>query len=188
MKIAFCVEGSADRAILKGLRDRWCPQAELVEGSFRGQLPRSQIPKECKILTQKGVDLIIFLRDANLEVWRDVLKADEAKCPAEYRHRVIFGVCDRNAECWLAEAPDHLSAAVGCSRSELDEADPSPFVKKAFGLIGFDKEQQESRVAAYVVGAPLKLWLHNKSFEDFYERLWNQSKQPHMGCTLENLR
>ncbi len=81
MKIAFCVEGGADRAILKGLRDRWCPQAELVEGRFRGQPPRSQISKECKVLSAKGADLIIFLRDANLENWREVLRADGAKCP-----------------------------------------------------------------------------------------------------------
>ncbi len=155
MKIAFCVEGSADRAILNGLRDRWCPQAELVEGRFRGQLPRSQIPKECKILTIKGADVIVFLRDANREDWRDVLKADEAKCPAEYRHRVIFGVCDRNAECWLAADPDHLAAHVGRSRTDFVIGDPSPYVKAAFGLLGFDKEQQESRVASYVTSGPL---------------------------------
>ena len=186
MKIAFCVEGSADRAILQGLRDRWCPEAEFVEGRFRGQLPRSQIPKECKILTHKGADLIVFLRDSNRENWRDVLKADEAKCPAEYRHRVVFGICDRNVECWLAEAADHLAAAIGCSRAELNSDDPSPVVKRAFGLIGFDKEQQESRVAAYVRSAPLKRWLQNKSFENFYEQLWQQSQRT--GCAFENLR
>ncbi|MBE0540668.1 MAG: hypothetical protein IH623_04705 [Verrucomicrobia bacterium] len=157
-----------------------------MEGRFRGQLPRSQIPKECKILTQKGADLIIFLRDSNLENWRDVLRADEAKCPTEFRHRVIFGVCDRNAECWLAKAPDHLSAKKGCSRAELNTDDPSPVVKKAFGLVGFDKEQQEPVLAAYVRSAPLKQWLQNKSFENFYEQLWHQSQQK--GCTLENLR
>jgi len=186
MKIAFCVEGSADRAMLVGLRDRWCPDAELVEGRFRGQLPRSQIPKECKILTEKGADLIVFLRDSNLEPWRDVLRADESKCPPEYRHRVVFGVCDRNAECWLACAPDHLCAALGCSRPELNVDDPSPIVKKVFGLIGFDKQEQEFRVTDYVKSAPLKQWLHNRSFENFYEQLWHQSQQN--GCVLENLR
>ena len=84
MKIAFCVEGSADRAILRGLRERWCRDAELVEGRFRGQLPRSQIPKECKLLSSKGADLIIFLRDANIEEWRDVCARQmKQKCPAE---------------------------------------------------------------------------------------------------------
>ena len=187
MKIAYCVEGSADRALLHGLRDRWCPKAELVEGRVRGsQLPRSQIGKECKILTQKGADLIVFLRDANLEDWRDVLKADKAKCPPEYRHRVIFGVCARNVECWLASDPDHLAAKFGRSRADFMTADPSPAVKGAFGMVGFDKEQQEPRLAAFVTTAPLPRWLQNKSFENFYDQVWQQSKE--LGCTLENLR
>jgi hypothetical protein len=186
MKIAYCVEGSADRAILRGLRDRWCPQAELIEGRFRGTLPRSQIQKECKILTQQGADLIVFLRDANTEDWRDVLKADETKCPAEYRHRVVFGVCAKNAECWLARAPDHLCQSKGCSRAELAAPDPSPAVKKVFGLVGFDKKQHEPAVADYVRTAPLTLWLQDKSFEHFYEQFWDQSKTH--GCTIENLR
>jgi hypothetical protein len=187
MKIAFCVEGSGDRAILQGLRDRWCPKAELLEGPFRGQLPRSQIPKECKILTGKGADLIVFLRDANLENWRDVLKADQAKCPAEYRHRVIFGVCDRNAECWLAADADHLASQVGRAPVEFQQEDPSPAVKAAFGLVGFDREDQERRVASFVASAPLNRWLRNKSFDHFYKQLWQKSKE--LQCpNMENLR
>ena len=186
MRIAFCVEGSADRAILRGLRDRWCPQAELVEGRFRGQLPRSQIAKECRMLSAKGVDLIIFLRDANLEDWRDVLRADEAKCPQESRHLAVFGVCDRNAECWLAADADHLSSRIGRPRHELQSQDPSPFVKAGFGMVGFDKEQKEPEVASYVASAPLSNWLTNKSFENFYDQLWQRSKE--FRCQIENLR
>jgi len=187
MKIAFCVEGSADRALMRGLRNRWCPQAELVEGRFRGQLLRNQITKECKILIAKGADLIVFLRDANLEAWRDVLRSDEARCPAEYRHRVVFGVCDRNAECWLAAAPDHLAAQVHGNRHDFTVDDPSPAVKAAFGLSGFDKEQQEPRVASYVATAPLSQWLGNRSFENFYDQLWQKSKE--LQCPkMENLR
>lgn len=187
MRIAYCVEGSADRALLRGLRDRWCPRAELVEGRFRGsRLPRSQIAKECRILTQLGADLIIFLRDANLEHWREVLSADEAKCPAEFRHRVVFGVCDRNAECWLASDAGHLAAARGRNQADFAVGDPSPAVKSAFGLVGFDKDQQEPAVAEYVATAPLRQWLRNRSFEHFYEQVWQRSKE--MGCELENLR
>jgi hypothetical protein len=186
VKIAFCVEGSVDRAVLQGLRDRWCPGATLVEGAFRGQLPRSQIPKECKVLTAQGADLVVFLRDANLENWRDVLKADEARCPAKYRHRVIFGVCDRNAECWLAADPDYLASCLHRCRAEFTAADPSSAVKSALGLIGFDKELQEPHVAALVRGAPLQKRLRNKSFEHFYQQFWHYGKQA--GCALENLR
>jgi hypothetical protein len=188
MKIAYCVEGSADRAMLHGLRDRWCPQAELMEGHFRGkQLPRSQIAKECKILVLKGADLIVFLRDANLENWREVLRVDEAKCPPEYRHRVIFGVCDRNAECWLAADPDHLAAHLGRLRQEFTGADPSPVIKAAFGLVGFNKELQEPSVSSFIVTAPLERWLNNKSFGNFYDQLWQKSKE--LQCpNMENLR
>ena len=129
----------------------------------------------------------MFLRDVNLEAWRDVLKADEARCPVEYRHLVVFGVCDRNAECWLATAPDHLAAQVGRNRHDFMVNDPSPAVKAAFGLRGFDKVQQEPRVADYVATAPLSQWLSNKSFEDFYDKLWQKSKE--LQCPkMENLR
>ncbi len=186
MKIAFCVEGGADRALLHGLRDRWCRDAELLEGRFRGQLPRSQIPKECRILSAKGADLIIFLRDANLEDWREVLKADEAKCPLAFRHLAVFGVCHRNVECWLAAEPDHLSRRIGRPLHELQSNDPSPFVKAGFGMVGFDKEDREPQVASYVTSAPLSGWLRNDSFVSFYDQLWQKSKE--LGCQIENLR
>lgn len=187
MRIAFCVEGSADRALIRGLRDRWCPGAELVEGRSRGQFRRGQIPNECRVLVAKGADLIVFLRDANLENWRDVLNEDRRKCPSEYGHRVVFGICDRNVECWLAADVDHLAAHLGHPRERFVGEDPSPAVKKAFGLIGFDKEASESRVAEYVLTAPLGRWLKNSSFEDFYQQLWLKSKE--MQCPgIENLR
>jgi hypothetical protein len=47
MKIGYSVEGSTDRAVLKGLQRRWCPSAELLEGRFRGttgQSARREIP------------------------------------------------------------------------------------------------------------------------------------------------
>jgi hypothetical protein len=186
MKIAFCVEGSADRAILYGLRDRWCRDAELVEGRFRGQLPRSQIAKECKVLSTKGADLIVFLRDANLENWRNVVRGDEAKCPSEFRHLAIFGVCDRNAECWLAADPHHLAKRIGRPLHELQSTDPSSFVKAGFGMIGFDANEKEDEVSRYVAGAPLGRWLANDSFEHFYNQVWQKSKE--RGCQIENLR
>ena len=187
MRIAFCVEGSADRAIIHGLRDRWCPQAQLIEGRFRGQIMRSQIANECRVLANKGADLIVFLRDANDENWREVLQKDEAKCPGRYRHLLIFGVCDRNAECWLAADPAHLASQVGGNSADFTGADPSPAVKRAFGLVGFDKSQQEPRVARYVQSGPLGRWLRNRSFRHFYEQVWQKSKE--IKCSrMENLQ
>ena len=36
MKIGYCVQGDVDEAIVRGLAERWCPDAELAEGRFRG--------------------------------------------------------------------------------------------------------------------------------------------------------
>ena len=104
MKIGYSVEGSTDRAFLKGLRDRWCPGMELIEGQFRGRSSQSrsrEFPKTCTDLSSQGAELIIFMRDANNEKWREVLRADEARCALNHRHLVIFAVCDRNIECFI---------------------------------------------------------------------------------------
>lgn len=36
MKIGYYVQGDADEAVVWGLAKRWCPDAELAEGRFRG--------------------------------------------------------------------------------------------------------------------------------------------------------
>lgn len=185
MKIGYCVEGSFDRAILEGLRNRWCPHAELVEGRFRGNFPRSQIPKECRTLSLKGADLIIFLRDANREDWRTVLQADRAKCPPDYEHKVIFGVCDRNAEWWLAADLDYLANQVEKPRNEFKHDDPSPAIKAAFGSSVFSRPEAEPLVAQFVAKAPLANWLSNGSFKNFYDQARQKSKE--LGCLIENL-
>jgi len=103
MKIGYSVEGSTDRALLLGLKRRWCRDAELIPGQFRGtsgQSQRREIPNTCIELSAKGADVIVFLRDANAEDWREVLKSDEARCRTEHRHIVVFGVCARNIECY----------------------------------------------------------------------------------------
>ena len=114
MRIGFSVEGSTDRALLVGLRERWCPDAELIEGRFRGtsgQSQRREIPKTCVELTYKKADLIVFLRDANEENWRDVLKADEHRCRDEHRHLAVFAVCDRNVESWFCADAEWIRAS-----------------------------------------------------------------------------
>ena len=36
MKIGYYVQGDTDEAVVKWLAQRWCPDAELAEGQFRG--------------------------------------------------------------------------------------------------------------------------------------------------------
>jgi len=186
MKIGYSVEGSADRALLKGLHRRWCPGADLMEGRFRGttgQSARREIPNICLELGAKGADLIVFLRDSNEEVWREVLKAEEARCRPEHRHFAVFGVCDRNVECWISADPEWLGLKTGRPPAEFRTEDPKAAVAAAFGIRPGDRKEKE--LAELVAEAPLRGWLHSKSFADFYEKLRQQSKKH--GCNMENL-
>ncbi|MCU0917977.1 MAG: hypothetical protein MUC88_25955 [Planctomycetes bacterium] len=187
MKVGYCVEGSTDRVALRGLQQRWCPQAQLVEGSFRGTSGLSQrreIPKICVELLARGAELIVFLRDANDENWRQVLKTYEGHCRADHQHLAIFGVCDRNVECWCCTDADWIGKETGRQPSEFRVADPKGVFEEAMGVTRWDRKEEE--VAALVQRAPLRNWLGNSSFEQFYERIRDKSKE--RGCQVENLR
>jgi hypothetical protein len=187
MKIGYSVEGSTDRAVIQGLRDRWCPQAQLIEGHFRGQTDlsrRREIPRICVELQHKGVDCIVFLTDSNEAPWRDTLRQEQQRCRPEHKHLAIFGVCLRNVECWLAADPDHIANAFGQTRHDFSIEDPKGVVESAFGITTDDKK--ESQIAAFVCSAPLKHWLSNPSFEHFYDAVRNKSRE--LGCAIENIR
>jgi hypothetical protein len=186
MKIGYCVEGSTDRATLHGLQQRWCSHAELIEGPFRGTSGLSQrreIPKIRVGLVAKGVDLIVFLRDANNENRREVLNTYKEHCRPEHRHSAIFGVCDRNIECWFCADPEWIAGETQHQAAEFRGDDPKAAFEEAIGITRFDKKEQE--IAAMVLRAPLKNWLTNRSFREFYEKLRDKSQE--MGCRMENL-
>lgn len=128
--------------------------------------------------------MIIFLRDVNNENWREVLKADEARCRAEHKHLTIFGVCDRNVECWLCADADWIAKETGHQPNEFCVADPKDPFEEAMGITRLDKKEEE--IAAMVRRAPLKNWFSNRSFKEVYERVWDKSKE--RGCQIENLR
>ena len=187
MRIGYCVEGSADRAVLCGLNQRWCSRAELLEGRFRGTTGLSQrreIPKVCIELVSKGAEFVVFLRDANDEDWRAVLRAYEGDCRVEHQYLAIFGVCDRNVECWLCADADWIARETGHQPDEFRVSDPKKVFETAMYITGFDRKEEE--IAAMVLRAPLKNWLSNRSFEEFYERVREKSKAT--GCEIENLR
>lgn len=187
MRIGFSVEGSTDRALIKGLQLRWCRDAELIEGQFRGSSGQSQsreIPKTCTELVSKGIDIVVFLRDSNDENWRDVLKGGTNKCRDEHKHLVVFGVSDRNIECWLCADAEWIAKKTGKSPSDFHITDPKRVFECALGISNFDRKEEE--ITQLVTKAPLKNWLSNRSFEDFYNQLWQKSKE--RGCSIENLR
>ncbi|MGO8766345.1 MAG: hypothetical protein ACLQSR_14560 [Limisphaerales bacterium] len=134
MKIGYSVEGSTDRALLEGLKRRWCRDAELIPGQFRGLSgvsQRREIPNTCVELCAKGVGLIVFLRDSNTEGWREVLKSDEARCQAEHSHIVVFGVCDRNIECWLCCDAQLIANQTGKNPQDFQIEDPKGVFESA---------------------------------------------------------
>ncbi len=155
MKIGYSVEGSTDRAFIDGLRKLWCPHAELEEG-------RS---------------------DGDGENWQEVKQNELEYLPAERRQQVVFGVPDRNIECWICADPHWLAEQVGGDAQLFMNNNP----KNAFQVaLGIGRDKKEELISELVQRAPVHRWLVNRSFEDFYEQLRDCS-QVH-GCHIENLR
>jgi hypothetical protein len=179
MSIGYSVEGTTDRAFLEGLRRRWCPDAVLIEGSFRGASRtslRRDIPHICQELGHKGAEAIVFLTDANEQDWRQVQQRESQFVPAEFHHMTLYGVADRNIECWLATDRDYLAQRLGVSPKVLDTPDPKGTVEQALGITSYDRKEEE--IASIVCDAPLRNWLkRSPSFEVFYEDARVLSKQ-----------
>jgi hypothetical protein len=187
MKIGYSVEGSTDRALVVGLRDRWCPSAHLIEGLFRGNSGlrrRLELPKICTELAYKGVDMIILLRDANEEDWRVALRAEQEKCHPAHRHLAVFGVCSRNVESWICSDADWIAQVTGRTSNEFRVEDPKGVFSSAMQITGIEK--REAEIAKLISHAPLKHWLRNNSFEAFYDFL--RQKSIELNCSLENIR
>jgi hypothetical protein len=145
---------------------------------------RREYQKICDEFSIKRVDVMVFLTDADRRAWREVQKDDRAKFPPECLDRAIHGVADRNIECWLCAEPGWLGKRLGIEPQQLRCEDPKGVFEHAMGVSQDDN--QEAEIAQTVKDAPLKSWLDNSSFEDFYRQAWHQSKQA--GCTIENLR
>lgn len=176
MSIGYSVEGSTDRAFLEGLKRRWLPNAMLIEGAFRGTSIRREIPKICRELSHKGANAIVFLTDANLQSWRETKQRESEYVPVEYRHMTVYGVADRNIECWLATDRDYLAQQLAISQNELDVDDPKGILERAMGITSYDRKEEE--IATLVLNAPLRNWLKNSaSFDAFYEEARALSKQ-----------
>jgi len=179
MSIGYSVEGATDRAFLEGLRRRWCPDAILMEGSFRGASGislRRDIPRICRELGHKGARVIVFLTDANEQDWRQVKRRESEFVPIEFRHITLYGVADRNVECWLAVDQDYLARRLGVSSQALDGPDPKGIFERALGITSYERKEEE--IASTVCDAPLRDWLkRSPSFQAFYEDARALSRQ-----------
>ena len=174
MRIGYYVQGAMDEAVVHGLTRRWCPNAELAEGRFRGSSGESfrrEIRKSLMDLKDKECDFLVVLTDADADRWQEVKRREWEKVPQDCRHLTLFGVADRNIECWLAIDRPALANVFGCGIDDIPEGDPSGFVKRRFGLTGRDRMREgRERVRDFVVETSLRTWIEGSdSFSDFYD-------------------
>ena len=194
MKIGYYVQGDADEAVVRGLARRWCPDAALAPGRFRGSSNESFRRELSKSLMDlvgvRACDVVIVLTDADVNTWREVRKRETERIPQDYRHVTVFGVAERNIEWWLAIDRNALAQELGCRVEDIpgDEPDLSGFVKRRFGMTHRDtREDAKARVCTYVLEASLRPWIEgSRSFEDFYTRARQWALQN--GCSLPNER
>lgn len=186
MKIGYSVQGSTDRAVLEGLRKRWCRDADAVEGRFRGSTNlslRREYRKICDEFLARSVTVMVFLTDSDEGPWREVQKNERSKFPAEWLSFAIHGVADRNVECWICAAPAWLGSELHVDPSRFTCAGPKAAFEKAMGISRDDKKERE--ISELVHRAPLQEWLSNESFEDFYGQV--RSRFSELDCSVENL-
>ena len=193
MKIGYYVQGSADEAFVHGLARRWCPDAEMAQGKFRGSTItsfRREIKKALLDLRDsKACDILVVLTDSDVNPWREVKKREWDRVPVDCRHMCVFGVAERNIECWLAIDRGALAKELQCDSSDIPNDDPSGFVKKRFDLGQRDAARAEAkdRVSRFVKAAPMKSWIEgSRSFEEFYEDIRRLAVQ--RKCNLPNER
>ena len=187
MKIGYSVEGSTDRALLWGLRDRWCPDAQMIQGHFRGSTGvsmRREIRKIWDEFLQKGVDVAVFFMDANDRNWREVKNETRERVPGERLEFTIIGVADRNVECWIWLDPSYVASALRLAPQVLHIGNPKERFVSAMSIERDDRKEPE--IAALVRDAPLRRWLAEPSFEDFYDQIRAMSLR--RACEVENLR
>lgn len=156
MRIGYSVEGSTDRALLRGLQRRWCPAAEMVEGHFRGSTGESlrrELLKICGEFAFKSVDAMVFLMDANDRQWRDVQKEARDRFPGDRLALAVLGVADRNVECWICLEADYVAGVLGVPAADLRVPDPKGRFESAMGIDRDDRK--EAKIEDLVKNAPL---------------------------------
>ena len=186
MKIGYSVQGSTDRAFLEGLKRRWCRDALTIEGGFRGSTKlslRREYRKICEEFLARSVDVMVFLTDADEGSWHETKKDQISRFPDDCASLAILGVAERNVECWICADPEWLARELDVDKARFTEDDPKGAFEHTMGIDRDDKKEEE--IAELVRRAPMKDWLSNPSFQDFYEQVRDKGQQ--LGCAVENL-
>lgn len=176
MRIGYYVQGTTDEAFVHGLANRWCPEADLAPGKFRGSSKESFRREIAKALwdlrDDKRCDVLVVLTDSDVAAWREVKRREWNRVPGDCQHMCVFGVAERNIECWLAINRNALAKELACAPEEIPRDDPSGFVKGKFrlGERGDARGKAKGRVAQFVAQAPVKSWIEgSESFRSFYK-------------------
>jgi len=182
LRIGYYVQGTADEAFVHGLKKRWCPDAELAMGKFRGASKQSFRREIAKALVDlrddKGCDVLVVLTDSDTGSWREIRQREWDKVPVDCQHLAVFGVAERNIECWLAIDRNALADELDCQPDDIPRLpdDPAGFVKRRFGLTSREvaRETAVNRIADFVARVGMKPWIDgSKSFNDFYQQTRN---------------
>ncbi len=184
MKVAYIVEGSTDRAVLHGLRDRSCPGATLHELPFRGTERRRRHYKgACAQARLVDADVLVVVTDANGRDWKKVTTEERNALPNAVPFDTIVGVCDRNVECWLCADTAYTAQRLGSDRSVYECPDPKGAFETALRL-GRDAKRKET-IGSLVRDAPLRNWTRKSpSFRAFYEDARDIALR--RGCVMPN--
>jgi hypothetical protein len=184
VRIGYIVQGPTDRAFLSGLRDRWCPGAELRMIGLRGtQLRPRDYPKVCAEAILKGDNFIVILTDSDVGDWEAIREREmtylSGLCELDY----IVGVCARNVESWLCADTEDAARQLGWPAEAFDVDDPKPVFEKAIGITRDDNKVDE--IAAMVRNAPpLKRAFSNRAYKRFYEDARDIAQR--RGCPMRN--
>jgi|GEM_PF-4793772 len=127
---------------------------------------------------------MVFLTDGDGADWREVQRNERASFPNERLFMAVHGVPDRNVECWICSDADFISQKLGVAADELRVTDPKGRLESALKVNRDEKKEEE--IEDLVHATPLRTWLRNPSFEDFYGQVRSLSQQ--LGCRVPNIR
>ncbi len=177
MKIGFTCQGSSDEAFVNGLKERLCPGSKLERGPARGVSKisfRRDIPNILLGLKSNGCDVFIILHVSVNQDFRKVKREETKHVPGEYKDDVVYGVVNRNIECWLTIDPNYCLERFGTSPPKDIKKRNSYFINST----GRARDHKKEEIAAFVSEAPIKSWCDNdKSFEQFYVDLKGMAKR-----------
>ncbi len=175
---------------------KYCPAATLASGKYRGQSGESH-RRELRhalldLVSDKHCDYLVVLTDADSGSWLEIYNREWMRIPDECKHVTVFGVADRNIECWLSLDRRALAEKLGCSENDIPSDNPSGFVKRRFGVSsrGQLRLQGVECIEQFVSHAPrdvIQNWIHNgRSFAHFWDQIFQLGKREH--CHVPNER